>query len=216
MPFCTGSHNINIALRTVSNAGSNLWPDAQRVSVSGFSMKPLKACNQLAATAPSMTRWSQLRVTVIVDASRGAPSLPMTTLVWAPAQARMAACGGFTMAAKLDTPNMPRFDTAKVPPEYSLACNLPAFAYRQHKPVWSLSSKEHAVVFNSRHIQTSKAMSSILSQHYLHTGLTEAESNHVAQTAVCECRATCTCSYTASQALIPQSSYSSLGGVSLL
>ena len=42
--------------------------------------------------------------------------------------ARIAACGGFTTAAKCDTGYMPRFDTVNVPPRRSSAANFPARA----------------------------------------------------------------------------------------
>lgn len=51
-----------------------------------------------------------------------------TTLFSAALTARMHAWGGFIMAEKLCTPNIPKFEMVKVPPESSLGFSLPSLA----------------------------------------------------------------------------------------
>lgn len=51
-------------------------------------------------------------------------TLPLSTL------AQPRTCGGFTMAANCETPNMPRLETVKVPPLNSSGRSLPSLACR--------------------------------------------------------------------------------------
>jgi len=51
-----------------------------------------------------------------------------TTYLKAPPTAKIQACGGFTIAEKLLTPYMPKFETVNVPPASSLGASLLSLA----------------------------------------------------------------------------------------
>lgn len=59
-----------------------------------------------------------------------------TTVLTAPPTANIQAYGGFIIAEKLVTPNIPKFDTVNVPPESSLGLSLLSLAL----PAMSLTS----------------------------------------------------------------------------
>lgn len=82
----------------------------------GFSINFLKTLSHLAPTAPSTTRWSHDKVTVMKVAVLCPLASSGTTLFSEPPTAKMQACGGLITALKLLTPNIPRFETVKVPP----------------------------------------------------------------------------------------------------
>src|SRR5690606_21984496 len=87
----------------------------QTIIVTGSSISTLKACSHRAPVAPSTTRWSQVRVTVITVAT--ASWSPRTTGRFSPAPTdRMQPCGSLMIEENCRTPNMPRFETEKVPP----------------------------------------------------------------------------------------------------
>ena len=85
------------------------------------------AASNSAPTAPSMTRWSADSVHAITWPTR--TSRPTTTgrEMTAPTP-RIQLCGGFTMAYRLSTPYIPRFEIVKVPPAYSSGRNWPSRA----------------------------------------------------------------------------------------
>lgn len=94
-----------------------------------------------AATAPSTTLWSLLNVTFItwttlnyVDPSFTSSST--TTVFVADPTAKIQTYGGFTIAVKLLTPNMPKFETVNVPPDNSSGLSLFSLAL----PAMSLTS----------------------------------------------------------------------------
>lgn len=96
-----------------------------------------------AATAPSTTLWSLLRVTFIKWATLygSSPSFAFsfgTTVLVAPPTANMQAWGGFTIAEKLFTPYIPKFDTVNVPPDNSSGLSL----FSRALPAISLISYE--------------------------------------------------------------------------
>ena len=81
----------------------------------GFSSRFLTRCRKLAPTEPSITRWSTVRLRVIIGRMTISP--PRTTarssMVVTP---RMATSGWLIMGVKLSIPYMPRFVMVKVPP----------------------------------------------------------------------------------------------------
>ena len=68
--------------------------------------------------APSITRWSRLRVAAISQPTTSWWLRTTGCSIAAP-QARIALLGGLMMAVKLSTPNMPRFEMVKVAPDIS-------------------------------------------------------------------------------------------------
>eukprot|EP00879_Flechtneria_rotunda_P011692 GHRR01012213.1.p1 GENE.GHRR01012213.1~~GHRR01012213.1.p1 ORF type:complete len:191 (+),score=37.59 GHRR01012213.1:809-1381(+) len=94
----------------------------------GFSMYCLNAFIHSAPTAPSTTLWSQLNVTFITCTSANSPSSTSSTLGKAAPTARMAACGGLTIAANCLMPYMPKLLMVNVPPMNSCGCSLPCLA----------------------------------------------------------------------------------------
>ena len=104
-------------------------------------MNFLNSWPHMAATAPSTTRWSELSVTFIREATLNWSSAPVefsltTTRFSAPLTARMHACGGLMIAEKLCTPNMPKFEIVKVPPLSSSGFSL----FSRARPAISLIS----------------------------------------------------------------------------
>lgn len=93
--------------------------------LNGLDKYCLKCLSQVAPTAPSTTRWSQLKVTVNTCAAFGLPSGPGTSLLSVFPTARMQACGGLITAEKLLIPNMPKLEIVKVPPWNSCGCSFP-------------------------------------------------------------------------------------------
>ena len=66
-------------------------------------------------------RWSQASVDAhhVADDARAAWSRSATAFGSSAPTASSAACGGLITAEKLETPNIPRFETVNVPPESS-------------------------------------------------------------------------------------------------
>ena len=93
-------------------------------------MKFLKCFSHCAPTAPSTTRWSQDRVTLIrLTVLYGASGFPVgTTFLAVPPTARMQDCGELMMAVKCEIPNMPRLETVMVPPMNSCGRSFPSLA----------------------------------------------------------------------------------------
>src|SRR5882762_8129738 len=91
----------------------------------GSSMKILSVCRKRAPVAPSITRWSQDIVTVMIVAETIFPSRATARSSPAPT-ARIALCGGLMMAVNSLIPNMPRLEMEKAPPSYS--CGFSFFA----------------------------------------------------------------------------------------
>eukprot|EP00982_Pelagococcus_subviridis_P013714 31272-Pelagococcus_subviridis.AAC.9 len=102
-------------------------------------MNALNAPSHCAPTAPSTTLWSHDSVALIRSASSyPLPSAFFTTSFLAAPTARIAACGGFTIAANCLIPNIPRFEIVKVPPIMSAGESFPSFAF----PASALTSDE--------------------------------------------------------------------------
>ena len=95
------------------------------VSADGVSSNSRIRARNWAASAPYRIRWSHTSVSVIVWRTTIAPSRTTARGSSTPTD-RIAACGGLTIAVKLRTPNMPRFDTVKVPPPSSGGVIVPA------------------------------------------------------------------------------------------
>lgn len=93
---------------------------------SGFSINFLNSCPHWAANAPSTTLWSELKVTFITLAIlNGLEASSFGTTVFSAAlTANMQADGGLTIAEKLCTPNIPRFEIVNVPPDSSSGFSL--------------------------------------------------------------------------------------------
>jgi len=92
--------------------------------LAGFSINFLNVLSHLAPTAPSTTRWSHDKVTVINVATLWPSFSSGTTLFSEPPTAKMQDCGGLMTALKLLMPNMPKLETVKVPPWNSWGCSL--------------------------------------------------------------------------------------------
>ncbi len=104
--------------------------DSQSNMLAGSSRYPLNTWSHVAPTAPSITLWSHDSVTVTNVPSSNDPgsSLLGTTFFSAAPTARIHACGGFTMAANWDTPNMPKLEMVNVPSAESAGSSLPSLA----------------------------------------------------------------------------------------
>src|SRR6266403_1889765 len=81
------------------------YPQTSRAN--GSSTRSASAPRNCAPRAPSRARWSQDSVSTIVGWTAGWPLRAITRSAMRPT-ARMAACGGLTMALKASTPYMPR------------------------------------------------------------------------------------------------------------
>ena len=105
---------------------------------SGSSISCLKCFDHSAAIAPSTILWSELRHTLIKLPTLNSPSLSTITSYSVELTARIQAEGGFTIAVKLWTPNIPRFEIVNVTPVSSWGFNLFSLAL----PAISLISVE--------------------------------------------------------------------------
>src|SRR5947209_7342116 len=101
--------------------------EGQTSSASGSSISSARAPRNWAPRAPSRARWSQDRVSTMVGWTAGWPSWATTRSAMRPT-ARMAACGGLTIALKASTPYMPRLLIVKPPPWMSAGRSRPAWA----------------------------------------------------------------------------------------
>ena len=85
---------------------------------------PSRVRRKSAAVAPSIARWSQVRVSVIIGRTTSSPSPRTTGRPSIAPTARIAACGGLSTATNCSTPNMPRFEIVNVPPSRSTGLQL--------------------------------------------------------------------------------------------
>ena len=116
----------------------------------GFSIRRLTAETSVAPSAPSTERWSQESVMLITVATT--IWSPFTTARFSPPPtARIVECGGLITAVKSFTPNIPRFDTALVPPWYSSGFNLRSLA-RAVKSFISFAIVDSVLVSTARMI----------------------------------------------------------------
>src|SRR5215468_4454271 len=85
------------------------------IIITGFSISRLNAPISSAPSAPSMARWSQDSVALIICAASTLPLRTTARSSLAPT-ARMVDCGGLMTAVKWLMPYMPRLETELVPP----------------------------------------------------------------------------------------------------
>src|ERR1035437_10357807 len=99
----------------------------QRRIRTGSSSSDMNAAIHCAAVAPSIGRRSTESVKLMTVPTFSFP-LATTGRFNAAPTARISACGGLMIAAKLSVPNMPRFVTVNVPPSSSTCCRSPDLA----------------------------------------------------------------------------------------
>src|SRR5215216_2294477 len=88
---------------------------AYTIIITGFSISRLNAPISSAPSAPSMARWSQDSVALMICAASILPFRTTARSSLAPT-ARIVDCGGLMTAVKWLMPNMPRLETDDVPP----------------------------------------------------------------------------------------------------
>src|SRR6185503_3642803 len=132
-----GEEIVHALLEAVEGGGRRRG-DGQAVAVGGghgshvnrargSSIKSASAPRNWAPRAPSRARWSQERVRVMVGCTAGCPFTGTTRSAMRPT-ARIAACGGLTMALNASTPYIPRLLIVNTPPWMSAGRSLPACA----------------------------------------------------------------------------------------
>src|SRR5207237_5442036 len=90
----------------------------------GASRSVCRVVRKRAASAPSSARWSLLSVAVRTEAGTTSSSRQTARRSTFPV-ASTATWGGVTIAANAETPNIPRFETVKVPSVISVLRSFP-------------------------------------------------------------------------------------------